>query len=41
MAYFLNAYYHTSFQDPLLSGASIAPSQVRAPAMLLLQIVRN
>jgi hypothetical protein len=35
-------HYHAYFQDPVLTGAIVTPtSQVRAPAMLLLPIVRN
>jgi hypothetical protein len=38
----LNICYHTLFQDPALSGASVAlTSPVRAPAMLLQLIVGN
>jgi hypothetical protein len=35
-------YYRTSFQDRILSVASVAPTlQIHVPAMLLLSIVEN
>jgi hypothetical protein len=41
-AYFSNISYHTSFQDSILSDASVTPnSKVPASAMLALPIVGN
>jgi hypothetical protein len=35
--YFSKIYYQTSFQDPVINGASVAPiSRVRASALLII-----
>jgi hypothetical protein len=40
--YLLNISYHTSFQDPVLSGANVSPtSKVRSSAMLVLPTAGN
>jgi hypothetical protein len=40
VVYLSKIYYHTKFQDPTLSGASIAPtSQVHMAAKLVLLMV--
>jgi hypothetical protein len=41
-AHFLNIYYHTSFQDPILNYVSVAPiSQIFASTMLMLAAVAD
>jgi hypothetical protein len=42
VAYLSNVCYHTPFQDPTLSGVSVArTSEVRVSAMLVLRNVEN
>jgi hypothetical protein len=41
-AYFLKIYYHTSFQDPIVSAASVAPSKsVHASELVFFVIAGN
>jgi hypothetical protein len=42
VAYSSNICYHTTFQDPILSGASVAhTSQINGPVMLVLTFVES